>query len=127
MLLDRVQKGFEITKEQSDYLRRDKLIEGRYPNIYISSDIARITGEKEEYVYNSGLENEFYMKMIMKYLNKYGSASRKEIIALLNDKLPKSLDNKNKVNRVRYLLDALKKEGKIYNDAKSGGSCWKIK
>ena len=127
MLLDRVQKGFEITKEQSDYLKKDNLIEGRYPNIYISSDIAKITGEKEEYVYNSGLENEFYMKMIIKYLNEYGSASRKEIIALLNDKLPKSLDNKNKVNRVRYLLDVLKKEGKIYNDAKSGGSCWKIK
>lgn len=127
MLLDRVQKGFEITKEQSDYLRKDNLIEGRYPNIYISSDIAKITGEKEEYVYNSGLENEFYMEMILKYLNEYGSASRKEIIALLNDKLPKSLDNKNKVSRVRYLLDVLKKEGKIYNDAKSGGSCWKIK
>ncbi len=127
MLLDRVQKGFEITKEQSDYLKKDNLIEGRYPNIYISSDIAKITGEKEEYVYNSGLENEFYMEMIMKYLNEYGSASRKEIIALLNDKLPKSLDNKNKVNRVRYLLDVLKKEEKIYNDAKSGGSCWKVK
>ena len=127
MLLDRVQKGFEITKEQSDCLRKDNLIEGRYPNIYISSDIAKITGEKEEYVYNSGLENEFYMEMILKYLNEYGSASRKEIIALLNDKLPKSLDNKNKVSRVRYLLDVLKKEGKIYNDAKSGGSCWKIK
>ncbi|MGM9879019.1 MAG: ATP-binding protein [Bacilli bacterium] len=127
MLLDRVQKGFEITKEQSDYLRKDNLIEGRYPKIYISSDIAKITGAKEEYVYNSGLENEFYMEMILKYLNEYGSASRKEIIALLNDKLPKSLDNKNKVSRVRYLLDVLKKEGKIYNDAKSGGSCWKIK
>ena len=127
MLLDRVQKGLEITKEQSDYLRKDNLIEGRYPNIYISSDIAKITGSKEEYVYNSGLENEFYMEMIMKYLNEYGSASRKEIIALLNDKLPKSLDNKNKISRVRYLLDVLKKEGKIYNDAKSGGSCWKIK
>ena len=127
MLLDRVQKGFEITKEQSDYLRKDNLIEGRYPNIYISSDIAKITGEKEEYVYNSGLENEFYMEMILKYLNEYGSASRKEIIALLNDKLPKSLDNKNKVSRVRYLLDLLKKDGKIYNDAKSGGSCWKIR
>ena len=127
MLLDRVQKGFDITKEQSDYLRKDNLIEGRYPNIYISSDIAKITGAKEEYVYNSGLENEFYMEMILKYLNEYGSASRKEIIALLNDKLPKSLDNKNKINRVRYLLDVLKKDGKIYNDAKSGGSCWKIK
>ncbi len=127
MLLDRVQKCFEITREQSNHLKKDNLIEGRYPNIYISSDIAKITGNKEEYVYNSGLENEFYMEIIIKYLNEYGSASRKEIVALLNDKLPKSLDNKNKVNRVRYLLDILKKNGKIYNDAKSGGSCWKIK
>ena len=127
MLLDRVQKGFEITKNQSDYLRKYNLIEGRYPNIYISSDIAKITGNKEEYVYNSGLENEFYKEIIMKYLNEYGSASRKEILALLSDKLPKSLDSKNKIRRVRYLLDILKKEGKIYNDAKSGGSCWKVK
>lgn len=127
MLLDKVQKSFEITKKQSDYLRKENLIEGRYPNIYISSDIAKITGEKKDYMYNSGLENEFYMKMIIKYLENYGSASRKEIFALLNDKLPKSLDNKNKISRVRYLLDTLKKNGKIYNDAKSGGSCWKIK
>lgn len=127
MLLDKVQKGFEITKKQSDYLRKENLIEGRYPNIYISSDIAKITGEKKDYMYNSGLENEFYMKMIIKYLENYGSASRKEIFALLNDKLSKSLDNKNKISRVRYLLDTLKKNGKIYNDAKSGGSCWKIK
>lgn len=127
MLLDKVQKGFEITKKQSDYLRKENLIEGRYPNIYISSDIAKITGEKKDYMYNSGLENEFYMKMIIKYLENYGLASRKEIFALLNDKLPKSLDNKNKISRVRYLLDTLKKNGKIYNDAKSGGSCWKIK
>ncbi|MDO4341532.1 MAG: ATP-binding protein [bacterium] len=127
MLLDRVQKNYEITKQQCDYLRKDNLIEGRYPKIYISSDIAKITGNKKDYVYNVGLENEFYMEIIMKYLNEYGSASRKEIMELLNDKLPKSLDSKNKINRVRYLLDILKKDGKIYNDAKSGGSCWKIK
>ncbi len=41
--------------------------------------------------------------------------------------IPKSLDNKNKVNRVRYLLDVLKKDEKIYNDAKSRGLCWKTK
>ena len=127
MLLDRVQKGYEISKEQSDYLRKDSLIEGRYPNIYISSDIAKITGNKEEYVYNSGLENEFYKELIIKYLNEYGQASRKEIIALLSDKLPKLLNDKNKVSRVRYLLDVLKKEDKIYNDATHGGSCWKLK
>ena len=43
MLLDRVQKSYPITKEQSDYLKKDNLVEGRYPNIYISSDITKIT------------------------------------------------------------------------------------
>ena len=127
MLLDRVQKGFTITKEQCNYLKKENLIEGRYPKIYISSDIAKITGKKEEYVYDSGLENEFYKEIIIKYIQKYGSATRKEILALLDDKLPKSLDNQNKINRVKYLLAILKKEGKIYNDAKNGQSFWKLK
>ena len=125
MLLDRVQKGYSITKEQSDYLKKDNLIEGRYPSIYISSDIAKITNEKENY--NTGLENEFYKTLVFKYIKEYGQASRKEIINLLKDKLPTSLSEKKKISRIRYLLDLLKKEGKIYNDGKSGQSCWKLK
>ena len=62
MLLDRIQKGFEITKEQSDYLRKDNLIEGRYPNIYISSDIAKITNKEKDYIDNKGLDNAYYQK-----------------------------------------------------------------
>jgi len=127
MLLDRVQKSYPITKEQSDYLKKDNLVEGRYPNIYISSDIAKITDDKENYIYNTGLENEFYKNLIIKYINEYGQASRKEIINLLKDKLPSSLNEKTKISRIRYLLDLLKKEEKIYNDNKSGHSCWKLK
>jgi len=127
MLLDRVQKSYHITKEQSDYLKKENLIEGRYPNIYISSDIAKITDEKETYIYNTGLENEFYKNLIVKYITEYGQASRKEIINLLKDKLPSSLNEKTKISRTRYLLDLLKKEEKIYNDTKSGHSCWKLK
>lgn len=127
ILLDRLQKKYPISKQQSDYLKKDNLIEGRYPNIYISSSLASLTEKKEEYVYNSGLENEFYMELIIKYIKEYGSASRKEIISLLKDKLPNSLDEIGKINRVRYLLNILKKQGKIYNDAELGGSCWKVK
>ena len=127
MLLDRVQKSYPITKEQSDYLKKDNLVEGRYPNIYISSDIAKITDDKENYIYNTGLENEFYKNLIIKYISEYGQASRKEIINLLKDKLPSSLNEKTKISRIRYLLDLLKKEEKIYNDNKSGHSCWKLR
>ena len=126
ILLDKVQKKYPITKAQSDYLRKDKLIEGRYPNIYISSDIAKVTGEKESYIYNSGLENDYYKSLIMKYITKYGKASRKELENLLKDKLPATLNEDNKVNRVRYLLETLRKEKKIYNDKSENMSCWKI-
>ena len=127
MLLDRVQKSYPITKEQSDYLKKDNLVEGRYPNIYISSNIAKITNDKENYIYNTGLENEFYKNLIIKYISEYEHASRKEIINLLKDKLPSSLNEKTKISRIRYLLQLLKKEDKIYNDNKSGHSCWKLK
>lgn len=109
------------------YLKKDDLIEGRYPNIYISSSLAKLTEKKEDYVYNSGLENEFYMELIIKYIKEYGSASRKEIISLLKDKLPNSLNENTKLSRIRYLLNLLKKEEKIYHDSKSGHSCWKLK
>lgn len=124
MLLDRVQKSYPITKEQSEYLKKDNLVEGRYPNIYISSNIAKITNDKENYIYNTGLENE---NLIIKYISEYEQASRKEIINLLKDKLPSSLNEKTKISRIRYLLQLLKKEDKIYNDNKSGHSCWKLK
>ena len=127
MLLDRVQKSYPITKEQSDYLKKDNLVEGRYPNIYISSNIAKITNDKENYIYNTGLENEFYKNLIIKYISEYEQASRKEIINLLKDKLPSSLNEKTKISRIRYLLQLLKKEDKIYNDNKSGHSCWKLR
>ena len=127
MLLDRVQKSYPITKEQSDYLKKDNLVEGRYPNIYISSNIAKITNDKENYIYNTGLENEFYKNLIIKYISEYEQASRKEIINLLKDKVPSSLNEKTKISRIRYLLQLLKKEDKIYNDNKSGHSCWKLK
>ena len=104
MLLDRVQKSYPITKEQSDYLKKDNLVEGRYPNIYISSNIAKITNDKENYIYNTGLENEFYKNLIIKYISEYEHASRKEIINLLKDKLPSSLNEKTKISRIRYLL-----------------------
>ena len=127
MLLDRVQKKYPITKKQSDYLRKENLIEGRYPNVFISEDIAKITGDEADYVYNKGLDNELYKELIFKYIKSRGQASRKELVNILKDKLPASLNEKTKINRIRYLLTLLKKEGKIYNDATSGGSCWKIK
>lgn len=124
MLLDRVQKKYMITKEQSDYLRKDKLIEGRYPNIYISSDIAKITGKKEEYIENKGLDNTYYKDYVLTYIEKFGKASREEINNLIYPKLPSKMSEKSKNNRVRYIISLLKKENKIKNIGSDSNPCW---
>lgn len=127
MLLDRVQKGFEITKEQSDYLRKDNLIEGRYPYIYISSDIAKITNKRDEYINNKGLDNAFYKDYIITYIEKFERATREDINKLIYPKLPSGMAEKTKNNRVRYLLSMLKKENKIQNIGSDTKSIWVIK
>ncbi len=127
MLLDRVQKGYEITKEQSDYLRKDNLIEGRYPNIYISSDIAKITNKKDEYIDNKGLDNSYYKDYIITYIEKFEKANRDDINKLIYPKLPVNMTEKNKNNRVRYLLAMLKKENRIENIGSDSKPIWILK
>ncbi len=115
-LLDRVQKHIEITREQSDFLRTRKLIEGRYPNIFVSSRIAEITGEKAQYIHNKGMGDEYYKDLVMEFIKKYKSASRKDIDDLLLPKLPDSLSDKNKISRIRYLINVMSiKEKSIKN------------
>lgn len=127
MMLDRVQKGLEISKEQSDYLRKDDLIEGRYPNVYISSDIAKITNKKNEYIDNKGLDNSYYKDYIITYIEKFGHATREDINILIYPKLPSNMTEKNKNNRVRYIIALLKKEEKIINEGSLTKSSWIIK
>ena len=127
MLLDRVQKGFEITKEQSDYLRKDNLIEGRYPNIYISSDIAKITNKEKDYIDNKGLDNTYYKDYILTYIEKFGRATREDINKLIYPKLPINMSEKNKNNRVRYIISQLRQENKIENEGSLTKSSWVIK
>lgn len=124
MLLDRVQKKYTITKEQSDYLKKDNLIEGRFPKIYISSSIAKITDEKEEYMDNKGLENAYYKDYIVSFIEKFGSATRQDINNFIYPKLPSNLSEEEKNNRVRYLIGLLRKEGKITNSGSDTKPLW---
>ena len=91
-----------------------KLIEGRKPNFYIAGKIARITGEKANYIKNRGFDNDHYQKMIIEYLKKFNSASRADIDKLILDKLPDVLDEQQKKNKIRNLLHEMKNNDLIY-------------
>lgn len=127
VLLDRVQKGYTITKQQSDFLKKDNLVEGRYPRLYISSNIATITDEKANYIDNKGLENKYYKDYIINYLKQFKQATRKEINDFIYPKLPNSLSNEDKDKRVKYLLTTLRKQGIIVNKGCDTKPIWILK
>jgi len=49
ILLDKVQKRKKPNKDEFKILKSKRLVEGRYPNIFVCSQIASVTGEKVKY------------------------------------------------------------------------------
>ncbi|OGL44942.1 MAG: hypothetical protein A2W05_06420 [Candidatus Schekmanbacteria bacterium RBG_16_38_10] len=116
ILLDKVQKHQPITRDAFAFLKKNRLVEGRYPKIYVASQIAAITGEQSKYVKYRAFDDRYYKDMIILYLEKKGAANRKEINDLLIDKISDVLDEKQKLNKIRNLLYAMsKKDKKIKN------------
>ena len=77
-LLDKVQKKEVISKESFKLLKRQGLVEGRYPNIFVSFKVADIVGQKAAYICNRGLEDDICKQLIVKALEAMGEASKRE-------------------------------------------------
>ena len=116
VLLDKVQKGNLLNNEEARLLKRKKLVEGKRPNLTISSSVAQYTDQQDEYIRMQGIDDEHYQAMIIKYLNKFGSGKRADFEKLLLDKLPDILDENQKKNKVKNNLQVLRKAHKIKSD-----------
>lgn len=104
MLLDKVQRKIKISKSDSLSLKAMRLVEGRYPNLFVSARIAAITGGKAKYIKNRGLDKKYYQKLVVTFIETNGSATRAEINELVLTKLPDILTNIQKHRRINYLL-----------------------
>ncbi|HKK74722.1 MAG TPA: ATP-binding protein [Saprospiraceae bacterium] len=125
ILLDNIQKHKPISTQAATELRGKGYIEGRRPNYLISSNIAKVTGDKASYIKNRGFKDAHYKKMVMEYLDKYQKASRADITKLLFDILPGVLSEKQKDNKIRNILYAMsKREGTIENIGSSRKPIW---
>ena len=112
-LLDKVQKHEHIDRKDANILRKANLIEGRMPNLYISAPIAETLNKKTEYIRIKAFSDKYYKDLIIKYLKEWDSGKKSDFVKLLKDKLPDSLSDKQKSDKVKNLLQALKKSGKI--------------
>lgn len=113
VLLDKVQKGHNLSADEVRILKAKNLVEGKRPNLHISSNVAKYTNQEDEYMKMKGFDDEYYKAMIVKYLEKFDKAKKVDFEKLLIDKLPDSLDDKQKKNKIKNLLQKLRTTGFI--------------
>lgn len=124
-MLDLVQKGNPITREQAKTLRGRGLVEGRYPKLTLSSKVAGIIGTHEEYVRQKGLDASICKELIVKLL-RTRSCTRAEIVSAISHALPEDMSGEQRKKHVSYLLQELRKERRIRPDGARGSAKWVI-
>ena len=125
MLLDKVSKGKKLMDPDIQLLKKRGLIEGRKPNLHVSAIVASATDERGDYIKLKGFKDNYYKNLILEYLEKYGKAGKEDIDKLLFDLLPNVLDEKQKNNKIRNLMNSLsKKENQIENKGTNRKPVW---
>lgn len=111
--LDKVSKGKTLSESEIRNLKSKGLIEGRKPNFHISATVAKVTGEKADYIKQRGIDDEYCQKIILDYIKKFGRGKRDDFERILLDKLPDVLDLEQKRSKVKNILQKMKRESKI--------------
>jgi ATP-dependent DNA helicase RecG len=116
VLLDQVQKGKPINDNAIKKLRKEGLIEGRKPHLYVSKQIAKATNTQVEYTLKKGFNDAECQEWIMKALNDHKVLSRKQINELLWNKLPMDFTEEQKMSKIKNLLYKMHKNDEIWLD-----------
>jgi len=126
-LLDKIQKHEEISKEQAAELHDLKLVEGRYPNLTITSAMASASGYEAEYERSKGLNDQACKSLILQMLEETGPAPRGKIVSLVRDLLPSTMTDKQKARKVSNLLASMKNADKSVICIGAGkGALWSL-
>jgi len=124
--LDKVQKGMPLRDEEFQSLKNKKLIEGRRPNLHVSSDVAIATDSMVDYLKKRGIEIDYCRTMILNLLEKQPGASRTQIDSLLRDKISDALTEQQKHDFIANRLQKLRREGRIAVHGKGPSARWEL-
>ncbi|HCP80359.1 MAG TPA: transcriptional regulator [Octadecabacter sp.] len=127
LALDRVQKGLEVPYSAIQALKRKGLVEGRKPRFRVSAAVAAASSKQAEYIKTRAFDDQHYADLVLQYLSKFGSASRKEIDELLWNKLSDALDNTQKKSKIGNILTKLRAAGRIFNAGSKAAPEWKAR
>ena len=127
LALDRVQKRLPITDEAASRLKRAKLIEGRKPNFHVSAVVADATDARAQYMQTRALDDEYYAKLVIEYLQQFGQGARRDIDGFLWNKLPDVLTDSQKQSKVHNLLTRLRRQGVIESIGATRTARWQLR
>ena len=119
ILVDKVHRKRAITREQVEILRQRKLIEGRYPNIYISRKVAEHTKDATTYLNAKGVDGPMIERTILDILRINKIAKPQYIYDHLIDRLPASFTPTQKEKKIENALQKLRTQQKIKFDRHS--------
>ena len=117
VLLDRVQKGKPLNGNAIKMLRKEGLIEGRKPHLYVSKRIAKATNLEVEYTLKKGFDDAECQQWIIKALKDHTELSRKQINELLWSKLPIDFSDEQKMKRIDNIIQKMRKNNIIFSNA----------
>jgi ATP-dependent DNA helicase RecG len=124
ILLDKIQKKVPIPKDQHLRLKKLKLVEGRFPNLFVAGEIARATGRAGRHIRERGFDKQYYLDLIMKLVREHGPVDRSDVDDVLLLKLPDHLTQEQKKRKVHNLLQELRRSGAIRNQGSRAASAW---
>ena len=78
ILLDAVQKGHRLSESDAKNLLERGLVEGEYPDLTISLNIARQTKQLPEYTKVKGLERDKIKQMALQFIQNAGEEGTKK-------------------------------------------------
>ena len=117
VLLDKVQKKKKISIEDAKKLRKAGLVDGIYPNLFISLNVAQQVDEVAEHIKRKWIHTKKLEEMILDLIkkNKSKSTTRSEINKLLEDFLPKNSTEKQKIIRTNNIIAKMSRNKLIKN------------
>lgn len=122
--LDAIQKQRQIAAPALARLRRQGLVEGRQGRLHVAGDVAVATDTVDEYLRHRAFDDRYYGDLIVDFLRTKGAAQRPDIDRLLMEKLSDLLDAKQKRDKIRNLLQKLRREGRVVSKGHTTATVW---
>ena len=126
LALDHIQKGQLPDEDILRTLRKRGMVEGRKGRLHVTGAVATATDTVGEYLNHRGFDDRYYCDLIRDYLRTKGQARRPDIDRLLQGKLSDLLNDQQKKDKVRNLLQRLRSQGLIVSAGRTKSALWRL-